>query len=137
MTATEYANGLRLLADWFDAHPEVETPGNEISVYGTDSKENAALTMRALTPCAKKYTESIFSLSREFGPIMLRYVFMRNAVCTPRVVGQREVEAKVIPAKFEPERFIEAHTEDIIEWDCEPILAPKATPEAEVEHEPV
>ena len=130
-TAEEYVNGLRELADWFEAHPEIERPSTDFSIYATDSKENAEETMRALLPCKKKYDDSLFTLSRSFGPFTLHYVFMRNTVCTPKVVGQREVPLKVIPPRFEPEKVIEAHTEDVIEWECEPVLA------VEDAHEPV
>ena len=126
MSHKEYADGLRQIADWIEAHPDIEVPETELSGYGMHSKEDAAKVLMALKPCKKLYGDSLFSIVREFGPITLKFVFSRNQVCTPRVVG-----TKVVPAT--PERIIEAmpeHVVEIIEWDCEPILtAPQ--PEAE------
>lgn len=34
------------------------------------------------------------------------------------------IAEKIIPAR--PREVIKEHTEDIVEWDCEPILAPES-----------
>ena len=125
-TATEYADGLRQVADWLEAHPDIDMPSNEIGCFSMNTKEQAARVLMALKPCNKVYGDSLFSITRQFGPIILRYYFNRNQVCTPRVVG-----TKVVPAR--PERLIEAtpeHVVEVIEWDCEPILPANATTEA-------
>lgn len=139
MNAIEYAGGLRLLADWYEQHADVELPSSVVTVYAEDTKENAALILRSLSPCEKTYADDLFHLKRKFGPLLLDFVFLRNTVCVPRIVGQREVPASVTPAQFVPEKFVEAHTEDIIERDCKPVLgaaqqeiAPAAEPTVEI-----
>jgi len=125
ITATEYAAGLRELADWIEAHPERPRPSGTLTVYSLNSREEAAACLQALGTCKKEYTEDNFYLSREFGPIKLTFMFYRSAICSRRVVGQKQVGTQVIPASITPETIIPAHTEDIIEWDCgESLLAP-------------
>ena len=116
-----YACGLRELADWIEAHPEIALPNCEISSYSLDEREEAAAVLKALKPCRKHYSGEMFYIRRDFGPITLSYVFYRNTVCVAKVVGKKEIPEQTIP-----EQVIPAHTEDIIEWDCsEPILATK------------
>jgi len=124
-TATEYAAGLRGLADWIEAHPTQPLPINTFPVYALNTKEDAANCLRDLKPCKKEYKGDMFYLSREFGPLKLEFVFYRNAVCTRRVIGTKEVGTEVIPARIIPEQVIPAHTEEIVEWECgESLLAP-------------
>ena len=122
-THAEYANGLRAIADFVETHPELHLPNDELCCFSMDEKAQAAAVLLALKPCKKNYGETVFYITREFGPVTLKYYFNRNSVCTPRVVGK-----KIVPA--EPMKIIDArpeHEVDIIEWDCEPILtaAPK------------
>jgi hypothetical protein len=122
---TDYANGLREIADWIEAHPEVEIPENNISCYTMNTKADASRVLRSMSPCKKEYSSELFQIKRKFGPITLSYVMYRKAVCVAKVVGK-----KVVPETREPARTIEIpekvtpeHTEDIIEWDCtEPLL---------------
>jgi len=130
ITAAEYAAGLRELADWIEAHPEMPRPGGTLTVYTLNSREEAAACLKALGTCQKEYTESNFYLSREFGPIKLTFMFYRSAVCQRRVVGQKQVGTQVIPARITPEEIIPAHTEDIVEWDCEESLLALTTEES-------
>jgi hypothetical protein len=122
---SEFTDGLRKLADFLESQPELQqyvgkhTP-TEINLFPPDDAEVASTMARAFGTAAKKYGDTLFYLSKEFGGgLALRALFAREAVCVKRVVGQRVVPAEpevVIPAK--PERV-----EDIIEWDCaEPLL---------------
>lgn len=113
-----YTAGLRALADFYDAHPEIATPEPEHSVYSMNEKEEAAAVVRALGKCEKRYADNMFYISREFGPITLKFVFYRSAVCVRKVVAVEEVPEEVIP-----ERVVPAHKREIVEWECEPILA--------------
>ena len=108
MNGQEYAHGLRLIADWYEAHPDMPVPHtDEIGVYGVkETREEAARIAEALTPCRKEWAENFFKLVHDFGTLKLKFVFMRSAVCTRRVVGHR-----VIPAS--PESVVE-----VVEWDC-------------------
>lgn len=120
----KFIDGLRALADWFEAHPDIPTPRGEVAInlYSMDTKEEAATFARALGRCDKRYQDSILYISRRFGAIRLEALFMRDSVCTKRVVGTREIPEQVIPARSE--EIIPARTEEIVEWDCEPILKP-------------
>lgn len=114
MTGLDYASALRAVADFYEAHPDIPTPTlRDLSVYGvTDTKEGAARIIEALKPCQKAWDDTFFKITRDFDGIILKFVFMREAVCTKRVVG-----TKLVPAAF-----IEAHEEEIVEWDCSPVL---------------
>lgn len=113
ITHKDYADGLRQIADWYEAHPEIALPTPAtLGNYMLNTKEEAAQVSRALGTCEKTYTDTMFYISRQFDAVRLEFVFFRNAVCVPRVVGTEDV----------PERVIPAHTRDIVEWDCSPIL---------------
>jgi len=120
MNGTDYARGLRAIADWYEAHPDIPVPHtSEIGVYGVEeTREEAARIALALAPCRKEHDEGAFRLARDFDGLTLKFVFARSAVCARRVVGYR-----VIPAW--PERVVE-----VVEWDCEPSVL------AEVEDRP-
>lgn len=112
------AEGLRRLAAWIDAHPDLAecvAASIEVSAYPTDSPENVAEWARALAPAEKEYNDTLFKITRSFGKhVSLSAVFWRQTVCKRVVTGVRHV----------PERVIEAHDVEIVEWECEsPILA--------------
>lgn len=130
---TAYAAGLRELADWIEAHPDIALPAKEIRVYSLNERDEAAAVLRALKPCRKEYSDNMFDIKRDFGAVTLDFVFYRDRVCKARVVGQKEIPEVREPAKTIeiPEKIIPAHTEDIIEWDCgEPLLEVPAEAEA-------
>jgi len=116
--ASEYAEALRAIASFYEAHPDVQTPHDHaISVYGVeDTKEEALRIIEALKPCRKEWEGPFLKIVRDFGEVRLVFVFEREAVCTKRVVGVKEIPAEFIPA----------HTEEIVEWECGPILETRA-----------
>lgn len=116
----DFIQGLRDLAQFIEDHPELSLPlAATFTNYGYDSKAEASMLAAAMRPCKKDYQDTLFSLIKEFGPHSLRFVFMRNEVCEPVVIGKRiipAVEAKMVPAKLieaQPER-----EEEIVEWRC-------------------
>lgn len=126
ITSAEYANGLRLLADWIESNPDITLPSNEFSIWSYHSKEEAAKVMLALKPCDKLYNGDIFYIKRNFGAVTLRFVFSRSSVCTRKIVGTRVVPEKIEPAvEAKEEEIIPEHEENIYEWECEPILEEK------------
>ena len=48
----------------------------------------------------------------------------REAVCQRKVVGTRIIPAQTVPSSYTEEKFIPEHEEEIVEWDCSPVLAP-------------
>ena len=135
-TALEYVAGLRELADWIEAHPDIARPGTRFSVYPSNTKAEAAACLAALMPCKKEYSDECLYIVREFGPITLSFAFLRRSVCTRRVVGTKHVEVHVIPSRFTAEQVIEAHDEDIVEWDCgESLLTANAAGSTQADNE--
>ena len=123
-TNAEFVAGLRELADWFEANPEIPAPCDpDIGHYSMETKEDAAKVLRALSPCDKTYSDEMLSIHRKFGAVTLKFAFWRKEVCVKKVVGKREVPEVKLPAEpAEPERIIPAHVEEITEWDCGPLL---------------
>lgn len=113
MTNQEYAHSLRLIADWYEAHPEFEAPYGDFSVCNLNGKDTAAALVRALGGCEKEYSENMFFIKKSFAGLKISFAFYRNDVCERVVVGEEDVPEKIIPAQ----------KREIVEWRCAPILA--------------
>lgn len=117
---SDYTQGLRDLADWLDAHLDWSAPEPvRVTFYqvgdGTETPELVRGVVREMAEGGtvdKQPGSSTFTFVRHFGPVSLCYVVLRSTVCVARVVGTRRVEATFTPA----------HDEEIVEWDCAPIL---------------
>lgn len=110
MTAQDYVNGLRQIADWFEAHPDMPVPfTSDITIYNAPSAVDA---VKALGSCRKRYDDYSLLIERDFPGVKLQFYFLRGAVCKMRVVGTEEV----------PERVVPATVRQIVEWDCDPLL---------------
>lgn len=126
MTHTEYANGLRQVADFLEFHPEIKLPQAQLNCYAIFNKDEAAAVLHAFGNAKKEYDDSIFLLSKDFGAVNLRYVGQRKAVCEKVVVGIKFVPERTEPAiEAQPERVVPAHEEPVMEWRCGSILAPE------------
>jgi hypothetical protein len=116
---------LRELADWYEAHPLVPEPywlTGDISVYVSyDPKA----VFRSLGSFEKIFDDAYFRTKVEVGGRTLVISTQRENVCVAKVVGKKHVPETVIPSEYKPERVIAAHDEDIVEWDCSPIIAPE------------
>jgi hypothetical protein len=105
----EFVQGLRDLADFYEAYPDLEIPRwtNLYTFY--DTIEDAPGVAASMAPCDKNYTESFFQLSKKFGKhLTLLASWDRDVVCKKIQVGVKEI----------PEQIIPAHTEPVYEWDC-------------------
>jgi hypothetical protein len=125
MTNEEYAKGLRLIADFFEKHPDIQVPydADRFSYFEPQSREEMARVASALGTCEKVFDMAFlgsFALHKQFGLITFRAITNRSDVCTKRVVGTRHVPAVIVPASLIP-----SHDEEIVEWDCESILKTK------------
>lgn len=114
-----YIDGLRDLADWYAENSNIALPDTNINVYGENTKAEASKVLRALSPCDKDYTGEMFFLKRAFKGITLQFVFYRNQVCEPVVVGKKTILARTIPEQVIPQR-----EEDVVEWHCHSLLGP-------------
>lgn len=113
------------LVAWMREHPELPMPHGvspSIGFFDDNAKEHVATWARAFGRGRKTYSDTGFSISKKLGDyVEFMVVCERNAVCTRRVVGTREVAEKITPA----------HTEEIVEWDCGVVLKPDSElPEA-------
>ena len=121
MTHNEYAESLRQIADWWEAHPEVPLPYDMSPFrYVATKRDEMTKIAAALGSCEKDYDGGLFYLRKHFGAVQFEAFVAREQVCERKVVGKRRVAKRVIPA----------HTEDIVEWECfdKPLLAPPSAP---------
>lgn len=119
MTAHEYADGLRQVAAWYDAHPDAPMSSGEIFVADhTFDLKMARWVVRMFGTAEKEWLPSSLIIKHRFGAVTLSFAFSRSAVCTQHVVGTRVVPAR--PATPES-------VEDVIEWQCDPVLAREVT----------
>jgi hypothetical protein len=118
--------GLIDLAAWRDRHDLALTTITPIFIVSRRNGMTATDAVRALTDGArigevdKKVggDETIMFVERHFaGGVRLSYQAQRDEVCTRRVVGTETVE---VPDPAAPKVTVER---EIVEWDCEPILA--------------
>ena len=122
---------LQFTIDWFKRHPNAPVPyslysGRHYCRLSSDKAERDA-EVRAIGSAVKEFTDNevrlIVDISRgedENGMangLELEFYVPRKEVCRAIVVGQRFVPAEVIP-----ERIVESHIEDVIEWDCVSLL---------------
>jgi hypothetical protein len=124
----EYTTGLRNLADFYDANPLIPIPSDPITNYAVNTDQDARNLAKALGTFRKTYSEDIFTMSKDFGSVNVRFVFYRKAICKAKVVGVKTVEAVHVPAQ--EAYIIPAKTQEIIEWDCGALLGEKSNPEA-------
>lgn len=128
--AAEFA-GYRRAADLMEAHPEVPAPGvlpsGELRWWFYEWQADAAVKHIADIRRAvggtwtKREAGSKMYFERDGYTISVD----REVVCTRRVVGTKTVTLPAVEAQ--PERTVER---DIVEWDCQPLLAPVAAVEA-------
>jgi len=136
VTANEYAEGLRLYADWLDRNAalveggEVETDlffGTELKLWGRDKATLSALA-RAFGKCDKVYRDDLFELHKQFGAITVKVVAARSAVCRQVVTEEKVTEMVPDPAVVENAPLVEVErVVQTVEWVCyDPILAETA-----------
>lgn len=113
--------GLRQLADFLEATPDALLDfAPTIAFYGATPEAIRALA-RSGGKFDKQYVGGILEVSRSFeGGVKYEMNISREQVCTARVVGTREVE------RTDPNAPKITVTEDVVEWDCEPLLAPSS-----------
>jgi hypothetical protein len=126
MTNEELVSSLRELADFYEQHPTLPVP------YDLENPSGMFVFFYGIEDSFKQVLKEIGSFKKEFGnpspedfcaikqvgSLKLRLHTKRETVCTPRVVGKRVIKRHVIP-----EQIVEAHEEEIVEWDCEPVMA--------------
>lgn len=122
--ARAVAAGLRELADFIEANPEFAEllNGDELTMYVPSWHDGAearfADVARKLGGKRRKDADTkYFHVTRQFGAVGVRIFTDRNVVCTKKVVGTRKVE------KPDPNAPKVEVVEEIVEWECGPLLA--------------
>lgn len=127
--AVEVAAGLRALADFIEAHPELPRPAylaDQPHVWCPRGDEVQTLIRTAAAagvPVTKHHSESQRNVGLRFGPFEAMALINKSEVCERVVVGTRTVQVPD-PAYIPPETPMVDHTVEITEWRCRPLLAP-------------
>ena len=115
---------LRAFADWLDEHPELAVAEDVRLDMGTvwlwcSTKEQLVAFKRALPAgmYKKDASEGHVMIVAELCGLKVRGAVPRREACKRVVTGIREVPEQIVPAETIP-----AHTEEIVEWICDPLL---------------
>jgi hypothetical protein len=122
------ASNLRYMADFIEEHG-VELPGDYYSITprikltiwmrGKEEMARAAKVLAKVGMVKKDFSSSYANITKDFGPhAQIECTSMRDKVCTKKVVGTETVPKKAfvtIEGEYE--------TKEIVEWECDPILA--------------
>jgi hypothetical protein len=116
----DFIQGLRDLADWYEASTEVKAPWYlSASIYMDDKEEARAVAKSSQGGIDKIYMDGDLTLRKEFGDVV-RFSARadRKTVCTAKVVGTEEVEVPdySVPTPTKKE------VREVIEWQCDPLL---------------
>ena len=130
LTNEQIVTTLRAMADFYEAHPTAPIPFD--LQYGwmhayLPSGDEMKEFLRSLGSFKKVFEDDYFRAEVQVGEIALQFSTKRDNVCVRKVVGTKLVAEQVIPSSYTEERIIPAHEEEIVEWDCEPIMAPEVT----------
>ena len=134
ITNLELAAQLRMLADIYEQHPDLPQPhdlstGIGLPIYCHD-KETFAATVKTFGGGSKVSDKETISFIPDAMP-RVRITTWHSKICERVVVGTREVPEEVVP----PTKgyVVPAHTEEIVEWRCRPILQTETESEREKE----
>jgi hypothetical protein len=119
-----FIEGLRAVAKFYEENPDAYYDGMHLTlnmyVWGGAARKTLAETARAFGQCDKIYDDKNVTVSRHFSEKVTVSVFApRGKVCR-RVVGERMLPARIVPATEEVR--IPAALVQIVEWRCDPLL---------------
>ncbi|MAH50170.1 hypothetical protein CMI37_30395 [Candidatus Pacearchaeota archaeon] len=114
--ALDFAKQLRKLADLYEQNPTFPVPIDAVLNVPVD-----AHTLREVAKAAPSFKKNVvndyFVLRYDYAPLQLDFYTNRKEVCTARVVG-----TKLVTRQIAVETREETHEEDVLEWDCPPLL---------------
>lgn len=119
----QFVEGLRRMADFFEAHSGVPFPRSvELNVWiRGNEREVLARAARALGTAEKTTLDRWFILKKNFSEnVTVDFNAERDKVRRKVITGRRLVEQQVITAK--PEEIIPAHEVEEFEWRCDEAL---------------
>lgn len=129
----QQAEGLRALADFIEAHPEIKTSYLTgyfgINVWSPKSADELAALAKAAAKfgakVGKDVSDELYNLDIRFGCLKTRALAERAEVCE-RVVTGTETVTKTVP---DPKLLAQVpeievtETVETVEWQCKPLLA--------------
>lgn len=132
-TNKAFVSALRAVADFMEQHPALVAP--QIPYLCAYNVEAEALKAMAMVPGIhkeKEYSGDSFYLKAQIpydaedgvSTVNLIYQGARSGVCKRKVVG-----TKVVPEEYVPGYTRAQYTEEIVEWECEPLTAPSEAEE--------
>lgn len=124
--AQKFADGLRQLAAMIETYPGMPLPSPYLFVYGASPAQLVEIARaRGANDTRKEYAGETFTLIKEFeGGIQVHFSINREQVCRRVVKEVIEVPETIEPEQVIPARVIAAHTCEVVEWECHPLLAP-------------
>jgi hypothetical protein len=134
--AKEYTWGWAKLAQFLADNPDIADTAHVFSdkamVYLSPADDAVSRLadytrrgMRAGARVEKSYDDNYGKVLLHFGPVHLQVYSHRDEVCERVVIGTREVveEVKDPEALAAVPTITQTRTEDIIRWECKPLLA--------------
>ena len=115
---TDFINGLRDLADFYEARPELQLPQSMLAdIWYHRGETPIEEVARQMGKAEKVDADNLFILRRNFGPIRLDANFYREDVCERIVTGTTLVEEPImVPAGT---HIVE---KEVVEWKCPKIF---------------
>ena len=121
---------LRKFADFVEEYwadlPDVEVEAAS-HVWGFNNEDVPEVIVDAVrsglhagATISKQYSDTYFRAYFKFGALEYKVVCDRDEVCTAKVVGTETVTKRVPPEGEWTEEEVE---QDVVEWDCHPLLA--------------
>tara|TARA_B110001454_G_C12690559_1_gene422137 strand:+ start:749 stop:1171 length:423 start_codon:yes stop_codon:yes gene_type:complete len=129
--ATVMARDLRAFANFLELRGHLLPDEVKIRPYswvwgwdGQDVPETMASAAKAglgkADAVKKDYSNSTMNLELVFGNLVFTIHCERDKVCVKRVVGTKTITKQVAVGGYENKEV----EEEVIEWDCHPLLAP-------------
>lgn len=127
---------VRKTLDFLEANPDLPLP-YDVEFFGGhiflrhEEEDQQKQVLACLGSFKKEYDDDTFIAVKQVPDgNLLKFRFDRAKVCRRVVVGTKHIPEVTIPAR--PAETIAAHDEEIVEWDCSPIV-PKIKAAEEVE----
>jgi len=121
----QFIEGLRAVARFYEENPDAWYDGIPITlnmyVWGREARDVMARTVKVLGSCTKNYDDTNMTVAKKFtDQVTLSLFAPRAKVCRRVIVGSRILPARVVPASAELR--LPACSEEMVEWECDPIL---------------
>jgi hypothetical protein len=125
---SEYANGLRAVADFIESHPEIKVPISDpsFSVFpsvGKDEvRDHAAKVVHALGRVEKEEFGDSIQLCALIGGFKYQVWYPRDQICEKVELGRKIIPATPRIVETVVKEAVEEHEEIVYGWKCQPIL---------------